>query len=314
MANQISRRFFYYGSNVYKVVGNEEKRISDYATTLRQVFKEIKELKYSNTNFDENHLFYKKKDGTFIYINVDESVDLDTCSKIRFQLIQCRNNLLPCIEENGVLTPLKDLLKGRNQKLAEITHCVLFLNERVLAMEYNYAGAKKPELVLYLKEKISNNVFSNISFENLLNNNVLNRLTDEGTLSLLKIKVRQGSNVAKKLADTNDVFKGLSVKNDEIDYVEVVLRAHTNKKKKGFKLEKFNKSFIRKILKENKEDIDCFNMKYERGTEEIDLLDRNYVCKAEFVAIDRTKMINSEDAYKKMEDFYNERVLHDMRG
>lgn len=314
MSNVIERKFYYYGSRAYYVVGSDEKQVPNYSLAIRNVFKDIAKLKYSNRLFDQQHLLYKKNDGTYIYIVVDDSVDLDTCSSIRFQLIQCRDNLLPCIEEKGKLTPLKDFLKGRNQKLAEITHCVLFLDKRVLAMEYNYAGAKKPELVSYLFDKIDKSKVSRISFESLLNSKTINKLSDDGEMSLLRIKVRRGSNVAKKLAEKDDVFKALAVKNEGIDYVEVVLRAHTTKNKKGFKIPNFNMKLIKDILSKHKEDIDDLKVKYGRGTDLIDLLDENYVCKEGFVPIDRTKLIKSEEAYKKMEDYYYKMVLPEMKG
>ena len=170
---QIDRKFLYYDARTFRIVGNDETEIKDFEKTLREILKRIASLTYSNSKFDKKHVLYKKNSGNYLYMVVDSDVDINNANAIRFQLIQSRNDLLPCVEEGGKLTPLSDLFTSKTQKLAEITHGVLFLKERVLGLEYNNAGAKKNDLMLYLIDKAYGSEISRISFVNLINDNTL---------------------------------------------------------------------------------------------------------------------------------------------
>ena len=226
---------------------------------------------------------------------------------IQFRLLLCRDNLLPYIEENGDLTPLSDVIK-RNQKMAEITHCILFMDKAILAMEFNFAGAKAKDLAIYLQEKSEATVLAEIEITNLINTNSLKKLKADGEMSLLQIRVNANSEVIKELIEEDDAFKALDCKRDNIDSVELVLRRKACKQRSGFVIPCINADFVGKIFEKYKTDFSNVKVKYGYGTETIDLLAENYVCKADFIPVKKTKTIDKDEAYEVMDEYYKKEV------
>lgn len=135
----VKRKFYFYSIEAGYV--NQTNTIIQYqniAEPFYKLFCDIQKLKYSNKDYTINYLLYQNMDGNYIYIHVDNI----SKEKIEFKLMLCRDKLLPFIEEDGKLKPISELFTNKKQKLAEVTHCVLYLEKNILGMEYNFAGAK----------------------------------------------------------------------------------------------------------------------------------------------------------------------------
>ena len=298
----VNRRFFYYGVKTkYVDFKNTEVDSENISDTLIATFKKIQKLRYSNNKFFPNFLLYQNTDGDYVYIKIDYLGK----SEIRFRLLFCRDKLLPYIEENGSLKPLYDLFDDKKfQKMAEITHCIMFLETNTLAVEYNFAGAKVNDLALYLTSKAGLDLISTIEIYNLVNINVLKKLKHNSEMSLFDIRVDANSEVISELIKEDDTFRALKCGKENVDQIEFVMRRRVSKKKTGFVLPFLTGAFVEQLFKNYKSDFGSFKVKYGYGTEVVDLLADNYICKEKFVPIARTKTIESEDAYNAMRDYY----------
>ncbi len=306
---KVKRRFFYYSltGRYLDLSDNTLKSCDNMAFTMKKALKNINDLTYSDKDFSKTSLLHRNGDGNYIYIKIDSV----SKKSIMFRLLLCRDNLLPFIEENGDLTPLSDMIT-RNQKMAEITHCVLFMDKAVLAMEFNFAGAKTKDLAEYLTAKSNSTLLKEIEIPNLVNGNSLKKLKGDEELFLLQMKVAANSEAIKELLAEDDAFKALDCKRRNIDSVELVLRRRPGKKRSGFIIPCINADFIGRIFKKYKTDFGNVKVKYGYGTETIDLLAENYVCKADFVPVKKTKTIDKDEAYDVMDSYYKREVKNDL--
>lgn len=307
----VNRRFFYYTVDIKHIDGAPNTAITckDPKASLIETFKRIQKLKYHNSIFTPQYVVHQNSDGNYIYIIIDNLKS----NKIEFRLLLCRDKLLPYIEENGKLTPLSNLLANSFQRMAEITHCIFFLNTNTMAMEYNFAGAKIKELAEYLINKADYEYLSDISFLNLININTLKKLKANEEMSLLSIKVNANAYVINELIKADPSFKALNCNVDNVDQVELILRRRVSKKKSGFIINGINSTFIGKLFVNNKSDFGRFKVRYGYGTEEIDLLSDNFICKESFVPVGKTKTIDSEEAYQKMFQYYKDNVVNQVK-
>lgn len=302
----VKRKFYFYSIEAGYV--NQTNTIIQYqniAEPFYKLFCDIQKLKYSNKDYTINYLLYQNMDGNYIYIHVDNI----SKEKIEFKLMLCRDKLLPFIEEDGKLKPISELFTNKKQKLAEVTHCVLYLEKNILGMEYNFAGAKTKNLIIYLEAKAKYGKVVNIKIDNLINEETLEKLQNNGEMSLLHIKVISGSKAIKQLIDADNAFNSLNITTGNIDFVELALRRGITKKKPGFIIEGLTQNVLKEIFKQNKPDFDTFSVKYGRGSDIIDLLNENFVCKSEFMPISSTKIIEDADAYNVMNEYYNHEIL-----
>lgn len=303
----ISRNFYYYHYDIkyYDETNNtvyayeEDKR----KQVIEEAFKCLKALKYSNQFFAQGYLLFQNRYGNYIYLIIDGILD----DIIKFRLMLCRDKLLPFIEENGKITPLSSIL-GKAQKVAEITHCVFFLNNNILAMEYNFAGSKARDLTEYLEDKLDSSLLTQIDIFNLVNIETLKKLHADREMSLFNIKVLSNSAVIEELIKEDDSFSALKCNKENIDYVELVWRRRISKEKRGFTISKLTPDFVAKIFKYHKTDFKRFKVKYGYGSEEIDLLSENYFCSQNFIPIQSTKTIDEEDAYRAMINYFRSSV------
>ncbi len=307
MGNEtVKRKFYFYSIEAgYLNQSNTVVQYENIADPFYKLFCDIQKLKYSNTDFSNNYLLYQNMYGDYVYIHIDRI----SKEKIEFKLMLCRDKLLPFIEEDGKLKPIYELFTNKKQKLAEVTHCVLYLEKNVLGMEYNFAGAKTKDLIIYLEAKAKYGSVVNIKIDNLVNEDTIEKLQNNGEMSLLHIKVLSGSKAIKQLADADNAFNSLNISKGNIDYVELALRRGVTKKKPGFIIQGLTRNVLREIFKQNKTDFDKFSVKYGRGNDIIDLLNENFVCKSEFIPISSTKIIEDSDAYDVMNQYYEHEVL-----
>lgn len=307
MSNEtVKRKFYFYSVEAgYLNQSNTVTKYDNIADPFYKLFCDIQKLEYSNTDFSSNYLLYQNMYGDYVYIHID-SINKE---KIEFKLMLCRDKLLPFVEENGVLKPIYELFTNKKQKLAEVTHCVLYLEKNVLGMEYNFAGAKVKDLIIYLEAKAKYGNVVNIKIDNLVNEDTIEKIQNNGEMSLLHIKVLSGSKAIKQLADADNAFNSLNIASGNIDYVELVLRRGVTKKKPGFIIQGLTKDVLKEIFKKNKTDFDKFSLRYGRGNDIIDLLNENFVCKRDFIPISNTKIIEDSDAYDLMNQYYKYEVL-----
>lgn len=304
--SNIKRKFYFYNieakyadlsSNIVRLYKNPEN-------ALIKTFEGFQRLKYSNNRYTKEYLFHQNRDGNYVYVITDEINE----DYIKFQLLLCRDKLLPFIEEGGKLTPLTVLLSGGNKKLAEISHGVIFLKSNILALEYNFAGAKRNDLAEYIDNKTVSTLMANTYFSNLLNIDALKKIKENNEMSLFRIRVLSNSSVISMLTKADSSFEALKCKKENIDYVELILRRRITKNKRGFKMPAINRELIAKMFKAHKDDFDALKVKYGSGTDEIDLLSDQFVCSDSFIPVEKTRTILASEAYSAMINYYEENV------
>lgn len=298
----VKRRFYFYSIYAKSKNNKEWTDHTELTNVLNNTFNEINKLVYSNDKFGTGYQVFKNKDGNYVYMIINAM----SSEYIKFQLVLSRDKLLPYVEEEGKITPLSDLFTNKKQRLAEITHGILFRKTNTLALEYNNNGAKKRDLVEYIESKSS--IIGEILFTNLVNPETLSKLKNKEEMSLLRLRVKSNSAVIGMLIQQDTAFNSLNCKKDGIDSVEVILRRRITKKKPGFKFDCLNKDFVSKLFKKYKEDFDYFNLRYASGTEELDMLNDQFICKESFVPISTSRTIPKEEAFNTIIVYYNESV------
>jgi hypothetical protein len=296
---KVKRRFYYYNlvTRYLDATGTMRKH-TDMKSELTKAFQHYMTLIYDDKSCDSHSIVYKTTDGDYVYILVDE-INSD---KIKFRLILSRDSLYPYLDKNGSLTSLYDILTDKTQKVAEVTHGVIFLNKGVLGLEYNSNGAKTGLLAQYIDNKSGN--INLIEIDNMLNLNTLHKLRSDKELSLFRIKVKTNSEVISELIKNDDTFTALDCKEKNIQYAELVLSTRTSKKRHGFMFDFFNTDFVSKLFKHHKEDFEQLAVKYGYGCEEIDLLSDRFVLKQDFLPVSRSRNIKSDDAYNSIDGYY----------
>lgn len=303
--NKLPRKFYYYTYSIeyFNSETNTNCIYNNLTEKVLDIFYKIKELPYDDKNFDKNFCIFKNRNEDYFYMFID-SIDKEY---IQFRLLICRDKLLPFIEKDGKVTPLSSVLKN-SQKLAEVTHCILFPKYGILGMEYNYSGAKAKDLTAYILNKFESQEVLNFPIVNLINMDSLKKLHSSKEMSLLNIKVISNSKVIEELIKEDTAFEALDCKKNNIDQVELCFRTRTSKKRKGFKFPCINPEFVGRLFTNYKQDFDKFKVKYGYGMEEVDVLSENFVCSSKFIPIESTKTIDKSDAYDTIKEYFENHV------
>lgn len=154
----------------------------------------------------------------------DEGADRHCCwidnaaSPQRLRFARVRRSALPQMERGGLL---QGLSLPSNAGLAEQIHVVFFPKE-IVGVDFNFYGPRLSRLGGYLAEK---GCLPVLSFEPLLNNDVLRSVQrlEEVTMLQLRIRAPFADVIAKRSRSLGAAFRAAANAGDA-DVVEVVLR------------------------------------------------------------------------------------------
>lgn len=221
-----------------------------------------------------------------------------------------RRSSLPQIEQSGTLS---DLLVPVDSGLVEHVHVVFFPNN-IVGSEFNYYGPRLSRLGYYLKVK-NRSLYSNIFFEPLLRNNVLEQLEKIGEIRLFDLKIRSSFTSVIKEADHDlgSAFEAnckLLQPDNYGDEIEIVLRS--GKGSRSLITEKIV-NLVKRLS--GREDLiteaSRFRLKGKNNetgkVEHIDLLHDQLISKKQILKInEKSRALDPSDAYQAIHSAYNE--------
>lgn len=270
-----------------------------------EVFEEIASLAFMGDHTQSRFLYYANNDVSFLN---DVSIERNI---VKGSFAVSRRSALPELETGGILEPL---IIPENSGLAEITHFIFYPEKSVIGVEFNFFGPRTNSLRTYLLEKSRNfNMpFEHISLSPILNQDLDVQLRDMGEINLLTMEIaRNEISIIEELdQDLYSAFES-AAKVSDAESVEIVLR-----KKKysrgGFPLP-FSKVRLKELFSigDNRQKINKLKVDAESHSEEInkvfDLLeDKMIVSKKVTTLGERSRSVNSESMFEKIEEAYNE--------
>ena len=142
-------------------------------------------------------------------------------------------------EEKGEIKFLKEVIKEK-ASVAEVAHFIFFLEDNILAFEYNSKSSRSPSLANYINTKTRQEYF--IRFKMLLNKNKKNRLKSINKIKSLKFEASSKlilSDKAGKTAVFTAFDSALALTNQDSDVeqwitIEVKPRRITKKTKNPY--------------------------------------------------------------------------------
>ncbi len=302
---QITRKIHFFKTNLNQYKDNTFIPVENRVEISRQVFSTIHQLPFDLipenpskylTAYDENVLFMKV-----------DNTDLVQSETIDVQFAISRRNLLPLIEDKGVLT---DLTIPTNAGIAEITHFVYFLNDGIIGVEFNFYGPRATRIGFYIQEKTS--LISQFLLTPILQMDVTETLKRIDEVSLFRVEAHtSATDIIKGLnEDLGSAFEA-SAKVTSAETVEIVLRKKKYSKK-GFSfpikrellIEKLNQPTIRDNF--NRFGVEAYDQEYNRERY-FDLLEDKYIFTKKVIRQgERSRSINTISMYTAIKESYRE--------
>lgn len=220
--------------------------------------------------------------------------------EIDFRIVLCRNDALPYVESEGVLKFLSDYLP-HDFSLAEITHCIIFIDKGVMGAEFNYAGARPSSIAEYLMA-----ISKNIDYAKcigLINNYAFEKVKSGKEYSYFELSVKNTPHMRKELLKQQGVFSALIHQVVDVDEYAILLKRRITKKKKGFNAPMTTEE-MKKFIMEYRDNIGKFKISQGAYKDAIDLLNDKLVCTSELTVKTENKMIDSGEAYREIQSFY----------
>lgn len=310
----VKRKFYYYSLSLckYDETNNIVYEYDEPGKKALQIFKEIKKIQTEIEKEDDeskrkilqSKLEVETENGDKLYVIVDgineDQGNAYKNGEIAFRLVLCRKDALPYVESAGMLKFLSEYLP-KDFSLAEITHCILFINTGVMGAEFNYAGARPSSLAEYLMT-----ISKNVDFAKcvgLINNFAFEKVKSGKEYSLFELSVKNTPYMKAELLKQKGIFSALICQVDNVDEYTISFKRRITKKKKGFNApmtEEEMKNFIKKY----KDYIGKFKISQGTYSDAIDLLKDKLVCTSELTVKTENKMIDSGEAYREIQSFY----------
>jgi len=280
------------------------KRFSKHRNSPR-IFKEISELELKGDHERSRFKHYPNNDVSFL-----NDIIIDNCT-IKGRYAISRRSSLPELETGGVLEPL-DIPK--NSGLAEITHFIYFQENDILGVEFNFFGPRANSLKSYLTEKSRNTdmPFEYIELNPILNQDLDTLLQDLGEINFFQMEIaRNELSIIEELdRDLYSAFDSASRVSDA-ESVEVILRKKKYSRE-GFPLP-FSKNGIKELLSigDNRQKINKMKVNassyFEESNKDFDLLEDKMITSKKVSTLgSRSRSVDSESMFSKIEEAYNE--------
>lgn len=279
--------------------------INNIVPVSKQIFSHIKSLPYSVTP-DTPSKYLTTYDENVLYMHIDTNV-INTSKTIEGQFGISRRNALPVIENQGTFT---GLTLPPTAGVAEITHFVYFIEDKIMGVEFNFYGPRSSRLGFYIQEKTS--LISQFLLIPILRMDVSETLNKIGEVSDFRFQAhRSAQETIKELNEDLAAAFNASATASEAEIIEIVLRKKEYSRK-GFPLPLKIKKLI-EVLK-NKDKRDQFKkmgsnaydpeIKKERY---FDFLEDKFIFTKKVIQqSERSRSINSISMYSAIKEAYNE--------
>ncbi len=298
-----TRNFYYYDISLMKYNSDELIHIKNQTETFYKIFKQIehKQKEIGKGNIKSDEIVISINNGDKIYIIVDKNQkDLP----IKFRLVLCRADALPLVENKGLLKFLTDYLP-KDFTLAEITHCVIFPQYNIMGAEYNFSGARPTAIKTYLP--LISSEIDYVYCINKLDDKVINKLKKGESFSLFALSIKNDSEAMIDFMNKTSIFQLPFKHISDVDTFEIILKRRKSKNHNGFD-SPIPIEQIDEFIQKHREDIK--NFKVSQGAIQKDKIDLLYDKLVKTCQLTRTenKTVNSNEAYKIIENFFDETV------
>lgn len=300
---QIDRKIHFFNFEILELPGNSNsfrKHSDPY-----DVFNEIANLDLKGDHLNSRFKYFPNNDVSFLNdIEVRGDIILG-----RYAI--SRRSSLPELETGGVLKPLNI---PRNSGLAEITHFIYYPAKDILGVEFNFFGPRANSLKNYLLEKSNNhnNPIKHIELYPILNQDLDTLLQEVGEINMFQMEIaRNELSVIEELdRDLYSAFEAAE-KVSDAESVEVILRKKKYSRE-GFPLP-FSKNRLKELLSigDNRQKINRMKVNAESkddGENKLfDLLEDKMIVSKKVATLDeRSRSVDPNSMYEKIEEAYNE--------
>lgn len=301
--NTITRKIHFFHFDILELEPGTNN-FQEHSNPIK-VFSEIADLPFVGNHLKSRFKYYLNNDVCFLNDIKVQNIGL----KGRFAL--SRRSALPELESRGILKPLNI---PADSGLAEITHFIYFTEKKILGVEFNFHGPRTNSFKNYLIEKSRNfhQPFEYIEALPILNQDLDLLLQDMGEISLLQMEIaRNELSIIEELdRDLYSAFES-AAKVSDAESVEIILR------KKRYSREGFSLPFSKRKLKEmlsfgdNRQKLNKLKANAESFIEEtnknFDLLEDKMITSKKVTSLgSRSRAVNSESMFEKIEEAYNE--------
>lgn len=296
----VNRSLYYY--DLYAVYEDEESK--QYKHSREKIKRFFVDLYEEQKNAEDYASFLKKnRNRDDFFVIVDTVAD----DYIQFRIVLCRTDALPFIEKNGKLDSLGTYIDA-DQNIAEVTHCVYFVNYGIMGGEYNFSGARPTSISDYILSYGIDAIL--VTCRAKLNYDAYSKLIAGEQFSLFDFAVKTNSDAYTKVLSQKSIFSVIQATVPETDTFEIVLRKRKTKKNKysGFTAP-LTEEEIKLLLENHREDIERFSVSQASFNDKIDLLSDKLVHKISMVRTD-DRIINSDDMYKEIRNYFNSTVVN----
>lgn len=307
MKEQQVKRSLYYYDLVWKVLDEERgafKSVRNKNVKFENFLKKFHIQKGEKLNLE--YIIMTEK-GDHVFLITDNIYD----EYIEFRIVLSKNNALPLVETAGNLKELEDFI-GKQQNIAEITHCVFFRKSGVLGGEFNFAGARISMLNWYIPRVLAKDGdvqrIYEIKFISKINNDAYKKLDKEKGFTLFKISFKPDSEVYREILAKTTIFSSAVMSAPDAEVIEITMKKQKRNKKDYQRMSPvLTRQEIQKIIKEYREDVEKFCVSQETYSDAVDLLSDKLVTKVDIVRTKR-RTIDSHDIYQKIKNFYREEI------
>lgn len=266
---------------------------------LQRALKTVNDLSFSSSSSGGRYVLSAEAD---LCTWVDE---VGNTSKLRFAVV--RRNALPQTEADGVLT---DLELDQNAGLCETSHMCVF-PEGIVGVEFNFYGPRASRFPYYLHRIVPSDC-PDFSLEALLRQDVVAELARKRAVRKMTLHVRRSYIDVIRSADTSLGAALRAAENaSNADCVGIYLEPEPYQRRN---LADTILNFIRAMagrsdLRDNTRTFKATVIDQKTGeADEIDLLKDELISEKKILKQhDRTRVLDSGDAYNKIAEAFDER-------
>lgn len=299
---EIQRKIHFFGYSAH-LFANPKKEIDPFS-----IFQAVNKLPLQQEGDEHGRYLDNPQDpGKDIFI-VSTKEDTQT-GKIFGRIAYARRDARPSVEKrgNGTIEPIEGMKE--DDGIVELTHFILFTEDRVMAVEYNHNGPRAGTIADYLEKK-SKSLLDIFKLQQITNRDFQSQLLRVNDQAIKTIKIGIPVNKIPQIAESTSLLEAFR-NADEYGQSEEIEIIWKPMKRSRAMLKKPIERLKAAIGKNNKKPGDIFSglsvtgVSLETGkTEEFDLLKEHLVSHIALVEQNSDKEINSDDVFKKIERAY----------
>ncbi|MBB5082623.1 hypothetical protein [Nonomuraea endophytica] len=248
-----------------------------------------------------NRRYMNQSDGSSLCAWIDATGEV-----VRLRLGTIRKNALPQSELGGTL---RNLALDTDEGLCETSHICLF-PDGIVGVEHNFYGPRAKRLPVYMAHALSGAIPS-FAMEALLNHNTAKQLEGNKSVRKLTLRVRKSytSTIGEASRSLGEALDAAALGSDAA-VVGLILQPEPYKRVdlKADLIHFLRRIMLKEDLREQTRELKATIVDEQTGrADEINLLEDQLISKKTILRqTSRSRVLNSDDAYRKIEEAYRE--------